>query len=113
MTAITPYRLDRRFAGVIVCPACNAVLQDEDFPGAGEFGHEQALLDRYGYMPCSGCCDDHTTCRSTGEAIRRSEAHHDMDGETYATEEAALEADAEIRGWTRHIAAEQAFVRRA
>ena len=82
-------------------------MDADDFPAPGDFpGTERALIERYTYMPCNGCTDDHVTCYATGEAILRDAAFRDDDGEYFATEELAREADADASLDASHIRSE-------
>lgn len=86
-----------------LCKCCGENLHQDDFPAHGMFDHSAAIIARYGEMICTNCADDHVTCYTSGVAIHRDEAFRDSDGEYLATEDLALDSDAEWALDAAHI----------
>ncbi len=92
------------------CAHCESVLHPEDFPTAkgidwrGQPYDQTAYLDSLhqlcGGPVCINCEDaDFVECRASGVAVKRSEAFCDDDGEYYASQELANDADYEAEIW--------------
>lgn len=76
-----------------ICKCCGDSLHQSEFPHVGEFTHEDALIKRYGDMPCRTCSDWHVTCYATGAAIHIDDAYVADDGEYFASEKLAFDGE--------------------
>ena len=92
------------------CAHCKSVLHPDEFPKAEGFDWRGQPYDQTAYLEslrqlCGGpvCvnCDDmyFVECRASGFAVKRSEAFCDADGEYYASQKLANDADYEAEIW--------------